>query len=557
MKKNARLLFSKLPVQRKNEFFQNLKKNWFFPISAMAFFCLNIDNDLGYCIGLMIVFAIMIFISGQISSVWNIIKQQTLTSKIFCVLSAIGICLGNQTYFYRETLKLIQEIDLPEKFSELFLIVSYFGAICAVFFVFFCLIIFWKEIARIFSETGVFDNINWKECVVYASLLMVSLGFMVFSFSKSEAFYGTDILYDIIYTSDSPSLVQRNVYMMLTHPENDIRQPLFAIFAAPFTGIPYLLARLFCASASVQAMLINGAQILVLLVANFMLTKMLNLDSVKRVCFMVLTSCTYAQLLFTLMMEQYIIAYFWLVFCMYLIVKKNKPDRIALWGAGGTLLTGMILLPFMSDKSPVKNFKVWLTEIVKCGFEFVAFLLVFCRFDVLFNLVTKVSFLSNFTGKAVAFSDKIYQYISFVSSCFIAPDAGVHTADGKHVSWQLNTITGIDFVGVSILALIIVSIILSHKQKNSCLAAGWVGFSAVMLLGFGWGTFENGLILYALYFGWAFLALLFQLVEKVEDKLNVRFLTPIATFCTSAVLLGINIPKFMEMLNFAIANYPV
>ena len=89
------------------------------------------------------------------------------------------------------------------------------------------------------------------------------------------------------------------------------------------------------------------------------------------------------------------------------------------------------------------------------------------------------------------------------------------------------------------------------------MAAGWVGFSVIMLLGLGWGTKENGLILYALYFGWAFLVLLFQLVEKIESKLNIKFLIPVVTMVAVIALLVINIPAILEMVNFAITYYPV
>ena len=78
-----------------------------------------------------------------------------------------------------------------------------------------------------------------------------------------------------------------------------------------------------------------------------------------------------------------------------------------------------------------------------------------------------------------------------------------------------------------------------------------------MLLGLGWGTKENGLILYALYFGWAFLVLLFQLIEKVESKLNLKFLVPVVTIVVVVVLLVVNIPAIIEMVNFAITYYPV
>ena len=117
--------------------------------------------------------------------------------------------------------------------------------------------------------------------------------------------------------------------------------------------------------------------------------------------------------------------------------------------------------------------------------------------------------------------------------------------------------TSINFIGITILLLAIVSAVLNRDKKSSLLSAGWVAFSVIMLLGLGWGTKENGLILYALYFGWAFLVLLFQLVEKIEDKLNVKFLIPIFSIGCSVLLAMVNIPSIMEMVNFAITYFPV
>ena len=557
MSLSIKLMQERLPVQDKSEIKANLKRNWYFPISAMAFFCLTMDNTLGYCAGFLIVFVVMVVVASQIPSVYSIVKQHSPIEKTFCLLSAIGISLGNQAHFYEETAKLTVKIGLPDVFNKLFLLVSYFGAICAVCFIFVCLLVLWKEIKRISSGTDVSNNVNWKEWAVYGLLLIVSIGFMAVSFTQTQAFYGTELSYDIIYTSDSPDLVKGNVYMALTHSENDLRQPLFAVFAAPLVGIPYLLARVIGASATVQAILVNSAQILMLFAANFMLAKMLKLNPMKRICFMLLTSCTYTQLLFTLMMEQYIVAYFWLIFCIYLIAEKQQPERIVLWGAGGTLLTSMILLPFMSDKSPIKDFKAWLMDMVRYGLEFVALMIVFCRFDVIFNLMARISFLSGFTGKTVTFADKIYQYTEFIGSCFVAPSAGVNTAAVDHISWQLNPATGISFAGILILILVVISAIWNRDKKSSLLATGWVGFSVIMLFGLGWGTKENGLILYALYFGWAFLVLLFQLVEKVESKMNIKFLVPVVTMGAVVALLMINIPAIVEMVNFAITYYPV
>jgi len=557
---SVKLMQERLPIQDKAEIQVNLKRNWYFPISAMAFFCLSATLTLGSIIGLLIVFLVFVLMSTQISSIWAQCKNSGLVLRGLSLLTAIGVCFAGQSLFdttWSVSSKIQTLVAILPITIDIPYIIGTFGAIAAIPFVYFCVLLFWNCIERVLRESKIFCEIKTAEWITYGVLLVVMLGYMMFSFTQSQAFYGTELSYDIIYTSDSPSLVKGNVYLALTHPENDLRQPLFAVFAAPFVGIPYLLARVIGASATVQAILMNSAQLLMLFAANFMLAKMLKLDSVKRICFMLLTSCTYTQLLFTLMMEQYIVAYFWLIFCLYLIAENQQPERIALWGAGGTLLTSMILLPFMSAKSPIKDFKAWVMDMVKYGLEFVALMLVFCRFDVIFNLVTKITQLSGFTGKSVTFAEKIYQYTEFIGNCFVAPNAGVNTTAVDHISWQMSPATGISFAGILILVMVVISAIWNRDKKSSLLAAGWVGFSVIMLLGLGWGTKENGLILYALYFGWAFLVLLFQLAEKIESKLNINFLVPVVTIVVVVALLVINIPAILEMVNFAITYYPV
>ena len=550
----------RLPVRTKTEILANLKRNWYFPISAMAFFILNVDVSIGYCIGLLIVLMLSIGAASQTPSLFRFARQNNKWLRIVALLTALGICWGGQSVFYAEwsVSSKVQALEalLPIP-MDIPMIVGVFGAIIAVFFVYICALVFWKEMTKIFSDNRIFNGVTVAERILYSVLIVASVALMVFSFVQTEAFYGTEYDYDIIYTSDSPTLVKENVYLSLTHSENDLRQPLFAVFAAPFIGIPYLLGKLLGASASVQAILVNMAQIIMLFAANFMLTKMMKLTPLKRGCFMLLTSCTYMNLLFILMMEQYIVAYFWLVFCMYLIAENGRPDRIALWGAGGTLLTGMVLLPFMSNKNPVRNSKEWFADMIKFGLEFLAIILAFCRFDVIYSLFSKVSQLSDYAGKHLTLADKIYQYFSFVVGCFAAPDAGVNTTAVDHISWQLDPVTGINLMGIILLLLVIISAILNRTKKSSLLAAGWVAFSVIMLLVLGWGAKENGLILYALYFGWAFLVLLFQLIETVEDKLNVKFLVPVFSIGCAGALAVINISAIMEMVRFAITHFPV
>ncbi|MBQ5885015.1 MAG: hypothetical protein IIW79_01205 [Clostridia bacterium] len=553
----SKLLLESLPERKKENIVANLKQNWYLPISAMAFFCLNMIFTYFYLPGIPVAFVIMIVVASQVTSVWDQIRQNSVWTHIFCGASALGVCLATRINFYTECLKLMEKLSLPQSFDKIFLIVSYLGVAVAVLFVYFCIQLFWKKVAQIFTETQIFSDVKKSELIIYGLLFALTLGYMIFSFAKTDAFYGTPYLNDVIYTSDSPSLVKDNVYLVATHPENDLRQPLFALFAAPFIGLPYLIGRVLDASASVQAMLVDTVQIVMLFGANFILTKMLKLDCVKRVSFMLLTTFTYTYLLFTLMMEQYLIAYFWLIFGIYIICEKRRLEQIALWGAGGTLLTSMTLLPFMSKNNPIRNFKEYVIDMVKYGMSFVLVILTFCRADIFLKLTRSVSSLSSFTGRDVGLIDKVNQYFTFIQSCFVAPKAGLNTTAVDHISWQMEAVTGISIIGVVILALAIISAILNRRNKSSLFAIGWVAFSVVILFVLGWGTKENGQILYALYFGWAFLVLLFQLVEKIETKLKVRFITPLFSVGCSVAMAVVNIPAIMEMMSFASNHFPV
>ena len=78
----------------------------------------------------------------------------------------------------------------------------------------------------------------------------------------------------------------------------------------------------------------------------------------------------------------------------------------------------------------------------------------------------------------------------------------------------------------------------------------------VILLLLGWGTSENGLILYGLYFGWAILMLLFQLIEKLGETLKLNILLPLVSLLCAVILLYWNVPSILEMVQFAIQYYP-
>lgn len=560
-----RLFKNGLPEGRKPEMLANLKRNWYFPISALAVFCLNARFNIGYFLGIPIAFLAAALIASQVPSLKNWEKANPKALRIFSFLTAIGICWDHKVAFCSGWAISPKALALTERFPMLpqaISIVSIAGAVAGFCFAYLWVLTFWKKLLQIISNLKLFHGISPAEWVVYSLLAAVTIGWMAYAFCQSEAFYKStlpeSVITGAIYTSDSSMLLDvDNAFLSLSNAENDIRQPLFAVFAAPVLGLPYLLGRLTGAQSTLEAVLMNGVQICILFIAHLILAKLMKLDSRKRLCFMLLLSCTYVHMLFTLMIEQYIFAYFWLVLCMYLISEKQSSRGFALCGAGGTIMTSMVLLPFCSRESPLRSPKEWFLDTVRYGLGFLAMLLLFCRFEIIYSPFSKLSLYSNFFGRELTFADKLYQYTAFLRSCLLRPDAGIKVQSPVHISWQLHEAVGIDLIGVVILALVIVSAVLNRSKISSRFAIGWVGFSVVILLLLGWGTSENGLILYGLYFGWALFVLLFQLAEKLETYTKTKFLLPVFTALSAVFLLLCNIPSILEMVEFLIQYYPV
>ena len=74
------------------KYFQHLKQNWYFPISALAFFCLNIDVQFEYIVGILLSFLVLVFVSFRSQSLWSAAKENCLFVHLLSVFCASGIC---------------------------------------------------------------------------------------------------------------------------------------------------------------------------------------------------------------------------------------------------------------------------------------------------------------------------------------------------------------------------------------------------------------------------------------------------------------------------------
>ena len=505
------------------------KANAFLPLSAAALFAIQGNGSLQNFVAIPIAVVLCAMASTRLEPLLTLPKKYPKLS-IFCGLSAAGISWAG--YALHPGLA------------------GFSAAVLSLPFVFFCLLLFFRELS------GLLDLSDLPRCERrgYVAVFLVLAVFTAAVFFSSNAFYGSKERFDLIYTSDSPILVKGNVYLLLLQYENDLRQPLFAVFAAPFLGLSYLLSKLLGASAPLHALLMNLPQVGLLVLCAHLLGRMLGLRPGWRLAFAVLACCTWPVLLFSVMMEQYIFAVFYLVCFVYLLSCRDRRDRLTLMGAGGTLLTSLILLPVMSRRNPVKDFRGWYGDMLNRGLEFILVLLAFCRLDIILGVATYLIELSQFSGAKLTTLDKLRQFTVFLGSCLLAPQSEAVVNTSGVLSWQLVFPTAFSALGIAVAGLCLLGFWLNRKDGTARLAGFWLVFSFLLLFGMGWGTQENGLILYSLYFGWAILLLLFRLGQALTAKLPQ--LRPVLYAVCLAVLVWQNLPAMSRLLSFAIQNYP-
>lgn len=548
-----KVLTDTIKVTEQKSVITNIKGNIFFIISAFCFMLMHIQR---YNIVIfLLLYILIVIISSQITGISQKIKVAPLGIKIYSFISSIGICYHARLLFCSVP-KIYNISEIQTR------VIKYFSAPVAVLSVFAIFVLVTLLLNYVFEKVkGIFRPLTKIEIILYVLLIVALFAFTCYAFFGSFAFWDRVSRCDLIYTGDSPYLGETNVYLELYHGHNDLRQPLFAVFAAPFVGFGYTLALPFAYFSFVYvALFMNAIQIILLVVAGLMLAKIMKLNVVNRISFIFILFTTYTTLLFTIMMEQYIISYFWVIFMIYSYVEYKKAGVVELSAAGGTVLTSLVWFPVLIDNTVTNSadkLKAYISDIEKKVVGFLIFFIGFGRLDVLLNAFSSFGYLSSFAGGGNII-ERINQYISFVSSCFIAPASVVDTTTFTDISWQLNRInmTQTNLLGVILILLCFVSFILNRKNVLTKISAFWVCFSILLLCIVGWGSPENGMILYSLYFSWAFYVLLFQLLLWCSEKLKFKSVTPIVSSVVIAILAVYNYQGIRDLLLFAFKYYP-
>lgn len=542
---------------------KRLETNWFLPFSAVCFLLLSAAWSLDSIVNIIIAFVAFTIVAISVDDIIAMARPGNIFSALFYFMSAAGICLGGQFQKYGEEnyYEVVSFVDMRDMAFPVPMPVKMIVMAIGIFFAFLMVSVFWKKMFSLFKASKLFDGITKTEIIIYAAVFVLLMMPAILAFPKTQFVYGTDFDYDTLYMADSPFLFKTNVWVTLTNIENDIRQPLFAVFAAPFCGLSYLFTALIPMPEFLKALLVLLPQVALLVFTEFIITKLLKLPQGSRILTVILLSFCFAPMLFAFMFEQYIVVVFYTVFLFYVFDATRKTDDFLLAATAGTCITGGLFYILFTDYNPLKETKKWFTGIIRSVICFVGFILAFARSSIVVGSIRNVFVLfSDFSSDSLTLIQKLQRYTGMVQSFFIAPKSIplliIENGD-TYPSWELSQEFRFSVIGIIIIALAIAGFILTRKEFISKIAGIWVIFSIFVTIIVGWGMKENGLTLYSLYFGWAYFILVFKAFKFITDKINKPAVNYILLIAATCCIIYPNVRMVIDIMNFGIKYYPV
>jgi hypothetical protein len=332
--------------------------------------------------------------------------------------------------------------------------------------------------------------------------------------------------------------------------QNDLRQPLFGVFAMPFAQVAWLISKVLFFLPHGYITVLQILEMLLFLVALVLISRMMGLQGAEKVLLLCLMCVSYPVLIFSLTAEQYLFAVFYLVLLLYLQEDK-MGQSLAYIGATGCMLTSGIFFPLVTWH---KSFKEFVKRTLKLCGAFFAVTILSGRLTTFLDIPSYIAGYGYYAGGNVPLLSKLMQYVNFVSATLVAPASQMDFETYNHVSWQMCPVASWRWSGILMLVLAVLGVAVKPKDRFSRICGVWMGFSLLLLGLIGWGTIDNGLLLYSLYFGWAFVTMSFQLIDQLLDRVRYFKLTVLVT---AVLVIGvINITALKAVLVFATQFYP-
>lgn len=404
-----------------------------------------------------------------------------------------------------------------------------------------------KSFAR---QTSRFER--WYLVIAFAVLSLAC----VLLYANTNLFYATvyqgkPIPYDVVYTSDSAVILKGNAYFDIYHVTNDLRQPLFGLFAMPFVLPATLLSKILFFLPLAYPVLINLTQIALVLITILMIARLTGLEARERAFAILILTFAYPTLLFSLNLEQYVFAVFWLIAFLFLAGQRARGADFAFIGMTGSLLTSGIFLPFMTSGQKLSS-RIRQTLLAIAMFFIVVVLLnrqyvFFTGFSYFKQL------LGSYGGAKISMLEKAQQFSAMLEGLFFRPEAQWTTFAG-HPAYLLAPVTGFSWGGIAVLLLAVTGFALNRRNRFAQFSFVFVLVSVALHAVIGWGAKENGMTLYAYYYLWAYVTLIYLGLERLLSPLKQWRFVAYGVLC--AALLGVNLGAIIDLVRFGLTYYP-
>ena len=533
--------------------FKNLFKKFLFIVSVPSVTLLlsNIGTGKQRLFSVILSFIIAIFVTFKFNILDKIFKERnkfyTAISMFFATVTSFFF--GQLFYSYNIVVEPVRSIFinfLPDSLVMYgFIILSLFALYS---FYYFFISRFWPKITNFFTslEKNEKQYLILSTCILGIAIIII--------YSITNVFYAPKIngeiqTFDVIYTTDTGAHGVLNDYLNINSVENDLRQILFAVFSFPFAIIAYMVGNLFNNLGNGYFILIAIIQVFLMNIVSILLSRMLNFKKIEQTLFLIFYTVTYPFILFAFNLEQYVFAMFWLMCFLYSYMQNKEGNKFCFIASVGSLTTNAIFFPLLTSGRKIKK---WLTDFISTGLAFVAGIIVFGQFPVILNIFTGAGHVSNYISGVINF-DNFCQYSNFVTNCFVAPFKTITEERLGHISFQLAPAETLSILGCIIFVLVILGFILNRKDKFAKICFSWVIFSIILLLVLGYGTRENGLILYSLYFNWAFVGLIFLLLKKLLGNKKKIFIT--ISVILIILLVVFNVNGLIDLVQFGLQNF--
>ncbi|MBO4988908.1 MAG: hypothetical protein J6D37_01110 [Clostridia bacterium] len=420
------------------------------------------------------------------------------------------------------------------------------------------------------------ESTAWDKGIFFAVVLSsFALSFVlcsltsVFTNPQTEGFVnpnsGThEVWFDVLFTSDSGHLYVRDAFWNPSCTQNDIRQPFFALLSLPFSLVADAVSLLPFQDSFGAALL--AEQMICVYCSGLLMAGMLNLKGFSKYAFVFFYCSVAGNFLFAFILEQYAFSVFYLLLGVSCIVQKRREGALLIPFAAGGLATTVLMAPMATEaygyrKSFQEGMISFLTGCLKMAGIFLLIMALFGQLTQLApaRLAASIKELVQFTGEKVAFFDIFCQYTHFVANLFSIPALRIATEsliwEASVPSLQLNVPTSVSVIGIVLFVEAVLAFVCCRKERFAGICAYWILCSLAILLVLGWGAQENGMILYSMYFAWAFVGLFASLIKKVCRGNEIALG---ALFAGLGLLFFVtNLLSMIEIVRFGMEYYPV